>query len=163
MSEPLVILVTGGTGAGKTTYARTLAENIGGVRFSIDDWTTELFWMDAPSPPDFNWIMARIARCETRIRSMASEVLSRGLPVVLDLGFTKSEHRRSFIDWADAQGYPARIDHVQLPAQTRWVRVQGRNTERGNTFAMEVTREMFDFMESEWEPVTEDESKIVIV
>jgi predicted kinase len=158
-----VILVTGGTGAGKTTHARALAEEIGGVRFSIDDWTTELFWMDAPDPPDFDWIMTRIGRCETRIRAVAKDILLRGVPVVLDLGFTKSAHRRVFIDWAKDLGHAVRIDHVDVPTQTRWSRVQSRNAEQGETYAMTVTREMFDFMENEWEAPQSDEADIRVV
>ena len=148
-----VILVTGGTGAGKTTHARTLADAMGGVRFSIDDWTTDLFWMDAPVPPNFDWIMTRIDRCEIRIRAVAAQVLARGVPVILDLGFTKTAHRQAFVSWAESLGCSVRIDHVDVPADERWARVQIRNVQRGETFAMEVTREMFDFMEGEWEPL----------
>ena len=36
---PLLHMVCGGVGAGKTTYARKLADEIGGLRFSIDEWT----------------------------------------------------------------------------------------------------------------------------
>ncbi len=47
MAAPRVHLIAGSTGAGKTTYARALAEQVGGVRFSIDEWMTALFWMDS--------------------------------------------------------------------------------------------------------------------
>ena len=39
-----LILIVGCTGAGKTTYARRLADEIGGIRFSIDEWMMALFW-----------------------------------------------------------------------------------------------------------------------
>ena len=41
-------LICGSTGAGKTTYARELANNIGGIVFSIDEWMVSLFREDAP-------------------------------------------------------------------------------------------------------------------
>ena len=44
---PLIHLICGSTGAGKTTYARELATNIGGVVFSIDEWMVTLFGEDA--------------------------------------------------------------------------------------------------------------------
>jgi len=43
MTDHLIHLVCGSTGAGKTTYARALSERIGAVRFSIDEWMTALF------------------------------------------------------------------------------------------------------------------------
>lgn len=159
----MVILVTGGTGAGKTTYALKLAEEIGAVRFSIDDWMTGLFWMDAPDPPSFDWVMTRIGRVETIIRQTAEEILSRGVPVILDLGFTKSDHRKSFAAWAEGLGYQLVLHWVDVPTDVRWNRVQGRNTDKGETFAMEVSREMFDFMENEWEDPRDDEMVILRV
>jgi len=156
-----VILVTGGTGAGKTTYARRLADEIGAIRFSIDDWTTDLVWPDAPDPPDFEWVMERIGRCETRIWATAEQVLARGLPVILDLGFTKADHRRAFADRAHRAGHVPEIHWVDVPSETRWGRVQGRNAEQGETFAMIVTREMFDFMEGEWEAPDVSDHRIV--
>ena len=44
MARYLIHLICGSTGAGKTTYALELAERIGAVRFSIDEWMTALFW-----------------------------------------------------------------------------------------------------------------------
>lgn len=159
-SDTAVILVTGGTGAGKTTYALKLADEIGAVRFSIDDWMTGLFWMDAPDPPSFEWVMARIGRVEAIIRLTAEQTLSRGVPVILDLGFTKSDHRKTFANWAGELGYAPVLHWVDVPGDIRWDRVKGRNTEKGETFAMEVPREMFDFMENEWEAPRDDEMVI---
>ena len=158
-----VILITGGTGAGKTTYALKLAEDIGAVRFSIDDWMTGLFWMDAPNPPSFDWAMERIGRAEAIIRLTAEQTLSRNVPVILDLGFTKAEHRIAFAEWARSLGHEPVLHWVDVPTETRWMRVQGRNAEKGETFAMEVDRAMFDFMEGEWEAPQDNEMVIVRV
>jgi predicted kinase len=38
-------LVAGSTGAGKSTAAREIAERVGGVRFSMDEWMNALYWM----------------------------------------------------------------------------------------------------------------------
>jgi len=46
-------VVAGSTGAGKSTFARELASRVGGVRFSIDEWMTRLYWMDSPEKKDF--------------------------------------------------------------------------------------------------------------
>ncbi len=38
-----------------------------------------------------------------------------------------------------------------VPIGIRWQRVQKRNVEQAETFQFEVTRDMFDFIESMWE------------
>lgn len=98
--------------------------------------------------------MARIDRCEAMIWDNALQTLMRGLPVILDLGFTKAAHRQKFTEMAREHGADAVLHWVDVPAEERWARVQTRNTERGETFAMTVTRELFDFMEGEWDAPT---------
>ena len=50
MQEALFHIICGSTGAGKSTYARKLAEQVGGLHFAIDDWMVTLFWKDSPQP-----------------------------------------------------------------------------------------------------------------
>jgi predicted kinase len=152
-------LVTGSTGAGKTTYARALADEIGAVRFSIDEWMTTLFWKDSPQPIQYEWTIERVNRCETQIIAVASELARRGVSAVLDLGFTRADHRGKFYEAAAQAGAAAQLHLVDVDAEERWRRVGRRNTEKGETYSLQVTREMFDFMESIWEPPTTEEMR----
>ena len=158
LNPPKLYIITGGTGAGKTTHARKLASEIGAIRFSIDDWMTTLFWMDSPAPVSFEWAMNRIARSETQIWETASQALNLNLSVILDLGFTKTEHRMKFKKLADTQNVETIMHWVDISVQQRWARVELRNSQKGETFAMDVPREMFDFMEAEWEAPTDAET-----
>ena len=88
-----VHLLCGPTGAGKTTYARQLAETEGAVRFSIDEWMSALFWMDAGDPFEGRWAMERVHRCAALIWKTAAEVCARGVPCVLEIGLTSAEGR----------------------------------------------------------------------
>jgi predicted kinase len=152
-----IILITGSTGAGKSTYARALADQLGGLRFSIDDWMTTLFWMDSPQPVQFDWAIERVNRCEAMIWATAAQAAQRGVPVILDLGFTTLDQRQKFRALAAEAGLMAAVHYVDVGADERWRRVEQRNAERGDTFAMTVDRAMFDFMEARWEPPTEAE------
>jgi predicted kinase len=152
-----IILIVGSTGAGKTTYARRLAEELGGVRFSIDEWMTTLFWADSPQPIEFQWTIERVRRCEAQIMDTAKQLVARGIPAVLDLGFTTKEHRDRFRAFATDAGLAAAVHFIDVPADERWFRVNRRNKERGETYAMQVDRQMFDFMDAMWEPPLEPE------
>ena len=51
----LLHFLCGSTGAGKTSYALRLCDEIGAIRFSVDEWMSALFWMDSPQPIDPHW------------------------------------------------------------------------------------------------------------
>jgi predicted kinase len=158
MSDYLVHLVCGSTGAGKTTYAEALSKRIGGVRFSIDEWMTALFWMDSPQPIEAAWSMARVERCLTLIWSTVARIAERGVPCVLDVGLTRAATRARFVGVATEQGLSTQLHFVDVPAPERWRRVEERNrAEGGSALPFDVTREMFDFVESLWEPPTDAE------
>ena len=140
------------TGAGKTSYARKLADERGALRFSIDEWMMPLFGPDQPQPIRFDWMMERVNRCEAMIFTMTQQSVARGLPVVLDLGFTKKAHRDKFRSLCADAGLGVAVHFVDALRETRWRRVEQRNRDQGATFAMMVDRQMFDFMETMWEP-----------
>ena len=154
MSRHLIHLVCGSTGAGRTTYAIALTENLHGVRFSIDEWMAALFWMDAPQPIESGWAMARVERCMDHIWSTARQVAARGVPCVLDLGLGQRIHRDKFARLAKDAGLSLQLHFLDVPAEQRWRRVQSRNDAKAQTYQLpfDVTREMFDFVEGIFEP-----------
>jgi predicted kinase len=155
----LIHLVCGSTGAGKTTYAIALTEKLKGVRFSIDEWMAALYWMDAPEPIDPAWAMARVERCFDHIWTNAERVAERGVPCILDLGLGQRAHRAKFEALAKVAGLSLQLHFLDVPAQERWRRVQSRNETRSETYQLpfDVTREMFDFVETIFEPPDQDE------
>ena len=146
-----VHMVCGLPGAGKTTYSETLRRDLGAVRFSIDEWNGRLFFPDRHPTSDFNWFYERVQRSCAQMRATAEQVLEAGVPVIFDCGLTDRKEREIFYDWADGLGRAVVLHHLDVDAQTRWGRVERRNVERGATFELEVTRDMFDFMETLWE------------
>ena len=146
-----VHMICGLTGAGKSTYAEALRRDLNGVRFSIDDWMGNLFFMDRDPTSDFDWFYERVQRSCTQIRATADQVLETGTPVILDCGFTNLRERQIFYDWADGQGWPVTLHFLDPGTETCWQRVEQRNAEKGATYAMHVTRGMFDFMLNIWQ------------
>ena len=150
-------LVARSTGAGKTTFALELAARESALRLSIDEWMTTLFGPDQPTPLQFEWMMERVNRCEAQIWAVALQAIALDTPIVVDCGLTRETHRSKWAKLAADAGFPVRLHHLDVDAEERWRRVQGRNAERGPTYRLEVTREMFDFVETLWEPPSDDE------
>ena len=150
-------LVAGSTGAGKSTAAREIAERVGGVRLSIDEWMNALYWMDCPEKNDFPWALERIGRCEAQIEAVARELARAGVDAVLDLGFTTRAQRMEWLTRARAAGVSCVLHVLEVDAEVRWARVCERNRGESAMYAFVVTREMFDFMEGRWEMPSAEE------
>lgn len=157
----LIHLICGSTGAGKTTYAQELASNIGGVVFSIDEWMVTLFGEDAPTQLDPAWIFPRVHRCETQMWAMASQLGKLDVPSILDWGFQRYEHRQRLAELARQSEFSAKLHVLDVDASERWKRVSARNKNQGETFHMEITRGMFDYIETTWERPSDDEIEAI--
>jgi predicted kinase len=156
-------VVFGPSGAGKSTYARELARREPAVHFAIDDWMARLFAADMPDPLEFEWMMERVERCEAQIWSTAAGVMATGTSVVLDLGLMRRSDRARVAEIAEACDLPLQFHHVTAPAEVRRARVLERNEVKGETFAIVVTPQMFEFVEGVYERPDADELKGCIV
>lgn len=156
-------LIMGTQGAGKSTYSINLAEQVNGVHFSIDDWMKELFGPDLPVPMDIGWLMIRISRCEQRIWSTAVKIAQTGVNVILDLGFLKVKDRNLYLGLAKEHGLLTQLHYIDAQLPTRFERVMTRNSDKSKTFSFEVSPAMFHYMENEFEPPNEEESKDIVI
>lgn len=153
----LIHLICGSTGAGKTTYSRELARELSSVQFSIDEWMVSLFGEDAPESLSPSWIAPRVLRCEKQMWAMALQLGKLGIPSILDFGFQRLEHRQRYAGLVKNAQLPARLHVLNVDASERWKRVEARNKNQGETFHMEITRCMFDYIETTWEPPSDGE------
>ncbi len=90
---------------------------------------------------------------------VAGEVAGRGLPVVLDWGFGSAKLRAHYAARAAEASLPVRLHVLDVSIEERWRRVGVRNAARGTSYQLpfDVTREMFDFVETLWEPPSGEE------
>lgn len=153
----LIHLICGSTGAGKTTYSRALADDLGGVYFSIDEWMVSLFGEDAPEDLSPDWFVPLVSRCESQMWAMALQLGKLDIPSILDLGFQRLEHRQRYASLIKASRFSAKLHFLDVDASVRWERVNSRNEKQGKTFHMKITRGMFDYIETIWEPPSNDE------
>ena len=155
----IIILISGLIGAGKSTYARKLASEIGALRFSIDEWMMALFSADFPEELNFKWSMERIYRIEEQMWSLVPQLMTLDCAVIFDLGLLQREHRQKFYNWAKESSYKIETHVIEADKKLRWQRVTNRNDEKGETYSLEVNQEMFDFCEDLYEYPDEEELK----
>ncbi|MDB5418740.1 MAG: hypothetical protein JWP50_2159, partial [Phenylobacterium sp.] len=147
-------VIFGPCGAGKTTYAHALARREGAVPFVLDEWGARLFGPDVRGAIEFGWMVERLGRCDALIWSTATAVLAAGASVVLDIGAMRRTDRERIRQIAEAKGLSLQWHFLDAPQDVRRARVADRNTTRGETFAAEVTPEMFAMLESVYEAPT---------
>ena len=133
-------VIFGPCGAGKTTYAHTFAKHERAVAFILDDWMAAMYGPDMPEPIQYEWMIARVGRCEVQIWS-----------VILDIGLMRQTARARVRGIAEATGLPLQFHFVDAPTEVRRARVQERNVIRGKSFAIDVPPDMFDFIEGVYE------------
>lgn len=153
----------GPSGAGKTTYARAFARREGAVVFILDDWMARLFGPDMPTPIEYDWMIERVQRCEAQIWSVAAATLAVGTPVMLDIGLMRKSDRDRVRAIAQGADLPLQFHFVTASSEVRRARVAERNVVRGESFAIEVTPDMFDFIEGVFEAPDADELEGAIV
>ncbi|MFL5295518.1 MAG: AAA family ATPase [Phenylobacterium sp.] len=145
-------VIFGPCGAGKTTYAHGFARREKAVAFILDDWMARLFGPDMPDPIEYEWMLERVGRCEAQIWSVAAAAIAAGTSVILDIGLMRRADRERVRQIAEATGLDLQFHFVDAPQEVRRARVAGRNEVRGESFAIEVTPELFEFIEGVYEP-----------
>lgn len=156
-------MIVGNVGAGKSTHAGKLSAETGAHVFNVDEWMRTLFLPDQPAVPSFEWALERTERVEAQILNEADRLLDKGMSVILDLGFfsevQRSRVRHHFLD----RGIVAAMHYLDADKSIRWERVHRRNTEETETFQFAVSREIFDFCETIFEPLDDDERRDAIL
>lgn len=152
-----VHFICGSIGAGKTSYAIALARRIGAVRFSTDEWLPRLFPREDldPSAP-ISWSVELIQRCELQMWTSAEKLVERGVNVVFDLAPSSREHRDEMRGLVAQTRAESKLHYLDVGRDTRRARILERNRERSMA-TLEVSEELFDSIDREFEPPTDDE------
>lgn len=91
--KPVLTLMVGLPGSGKTTLAKRLEAETGAVRFTPDEWHLFLFGDDFHHPEEHALHDARHDRVEQLMWSLGKGLLQKGVSVILDFGFWAREER----------------------------------------------------------------------
>jgi hypothetical protein len=162
---PLVVVMTGLSGSGKTWMAQRIAAAISGLVLRSDIERKRLAGLhplqssDSAADAglytrDFN------ARTYARLGECAAHCLAGGEHVVIDAASLRRVERAQFMQLARACGAALRIVHCQAPMAVLRERLQARAT--AGTDASEATVELLERQPGYWEPFMDIERDAVI-
>lgn len=141
-NKPLLILLYGFPGAGKTYFARQLCEHLQAAHVHGDRIRTELF--ETP----------RYDREENEVIShlmgyMSGEFLNAGMSVVHDTNAMRLSQRRQLRDMARKSGAQTVLVWFQVDADSSFVRASKRDRRKADDkFSPAIDRETFDRLAS---------------
>ena len=130
-----LILLCGLPGAGKTTLARRLAQEVPAVRFGADEWMARL-------GVDLHDEKIR-DRLEQLFWQLAQELLQLGTSVILEFGLWVRAERDEKRLGARALGVGVELYYLDVPTEELWRRIERRNSER-SFGSVPITHEQFE-------------------
>jgi predicted kinase len=119
-----VHLLCGLLGTGKTTHAKRLAADVGGVRFTLDEWMLRLYGLRHVDPR----YPAHLEPCQDLIWDVAVQVLAVGHDVVLDWNQWSRERRARWAGRPRELGYDVLLHYLDVPLETALARVLYRTS-----------------------------------
>ena len=144
-------LIHGYLGAGKTTFARRLEQELPAIRFSHDEWMTRLYG-DNPPIEHFADLCRRVYE---QVEQIWPRCLELGVDVVLDCGFWSRQERDDTRARITALGAQARLYRLTCSEDEAWQRIEKRNTDLQGSLL--IDRNAFDAFKERFEPLDPDE------
>jgi predicted kinase len=154
--KPIVYLICGFIGAGKTTFAKKLEEKTGAVRITKDEWSIRFIGND-PTIDGYEEWDHQICGLS---RDVAFQLAEKGIDVILDEGFWAKAQRDEMRRRTATVGAKAVMYYVETPIETIRERVVGRNTTLTQD-SFKISPELLDTYLMYWQPPREDEEYIL--
>lgn len=160
--EPLVVLMCGVAGSGKTTYAQDL-EQQGYARLSIDEEVWRRFGRYGIDYPAEEY--AALSRTtEEALRGRLLELIYAGREVVVDLSFWQRASRDEYKQLIEAAGGRWRLVYLKVRPDVLRLRLARRAAERFDAnAAFPITDDLLaDYLAGFEEPRGEGEETILV-
>jgi len=150
--KPIVYLICGFIGAGKTTFARKLEEKTGAVRITKDEWSIHFIGNDPTIDGYAEWD----AKVIELSRNIAFRLVEKGIDVIIDEGFWEKETRAQMKKRIEALDAKEVLYYLDTPIEMIRERVARRDGKPAKD-SFKISREMLDGYLTYWQPPGEDE------
>ena len=154
--KPIVYVLCGFIGAGKTSFAKKLEETTGAVRITKDEWLIRLIGND-PTIDGYEDYDHRI--CELS-RDVAFQLAKKGIDVIIDEGVWAKEQRDTLRRRIGDIGAQAVLYFLDTPIETIRERVAQRNMNPAKD-SFTISGELLDGYLKNWQPPGEDEEYVL--
>jgi predicted kinase len=150
-NKPILFLMVGLPGSGKTMKAKEIESQHSALRLSPDEWILSLYGND----------LDRVKRDAVREPiealqwKLAQRVLTLGTNVVLDWGFWSRQERTTYRQEAATLGASSRVIFVDATLDELWKRISSRVESQKGT--LHITREELEEWSKLFEAPQEDE------
>src|SRR6266516_704086 len=155
-TQPIVYIICGFIGAGKTTFAKKLEKKTGAVRITKDEWSICLIGNDPTIDGYEEW--------DTKIielsRDVAFQLVEKGIDVIIDEGFWEKKQRVKMRRRIEALGAKEVLYYLDTPIETIRERIVGRNVNLTKE-SFKISREMLDNYLKYMQPPSEDEDYVL--
>lgn len=158
-SGPVVFLLVGLTGSGKTTYAQRRLVPAGAVRLSVDEVVFERFGRYGVDYPEDTYF-AKEAPVLAEQRRRLAELVAQGRDVVWDHGLWPRQDRDAMKELVEASGGRWRLLYFPVPRAELLRRLAERNV-RGDANALVVTSEALDDFFARFEPPAGEGEEVI--
>ena len=150
-------LIHGFIGSGKTTYAKKLEKALPALRFSIDEWITQLYGQNPPSDRFDEYH----DRASTVIWQVAIQALQLGQDVILDFGFWSRSSRDEARDRIRQIGAKTVLYSVVCAEEVMRARTLAR-TAQMPAGSLRVDKSAFSELWPKFEPASIDEPHVMV-
>ena len=136
VTQPILYLLCGKIGAGKSTLARQLAAGPSALLISEDHWTSTLFAEDLKTIEDYARLSARL---RTAMTPHIVDILGQGLSVVLDFPANTVRQRSWMRSLVEQAGVPHELHYLDVPDDICRERLHRRNAGGAHPFQVNDT------------------------
>lgn len=161
-TPPMLMLMHGLSGSGKTVIAQQRLESIGMIRLRSDVERKRLHAQAdhtaALSPPPDLYSAEMTRRTFERLKELTQQLVRAGWSVIIDATFLRESLRTSFMALAHALHVPITILSVQTDIDTCRARILARQSEGRD--ASDATLEVLEHQWRTHEPLTDAERQI---
>ncbi len=120
--SPILHLICGLPGSGKTTLAKSIASSTGAIRFSPDEWIKDI-WNDK-AETEGNQFRDQVEQLQWKI---AKQMLQNSIGVIIEWGTWGRSEREKLRDEAHAVGAAVKFYYLNISREILKERVLKRN------------------------------------